>query len=161
MQYRRIYRTPDGFSDLVMESDGIYLTDLSFFESFETELREEELSVFEECKEWLDIYFGGEEPCFMPKYKLCGCTEFRMEVLDILISVPYGETVTYGDIAAEIAKKRNIKRMSAQAVGGAVGRNPLSIIIPCHRVIGSDGSLIGYTGGIENKRRLLRLEQGV
>ena len=94
----------------------------------------------------------------MPEIQLTG-TAFQMEVWDILQKIPYGEVVTYGDVAAEIARKRNLKKMSAQAVGGAVGHNPISIIIPCHRVVGASGSLTGYGGGIDKKIALLELEK--
>lgn len=106
---------------------------------------------------WLDIYFSGKEPDFTPPLNPSG-SPFRRAVWDILLKIPYGQTVTYGDIAKEIAKMRKIKRMSAQAVGGAVGHNEISIIIPCHRVVGSDGSLTGYAGGIDKKIKLLELE---
>lgn len=115
------------------------------------------LTVFEQTRNWLDIYFEGREPDFMPPLHLIG-TDFRKEVWKILLQIPYGQTVTYGEIAEELAKSRGIRRMSAQAVGGAVGHNNISIIVPCHRVIGADGSLTGYAGGMEIKARLLWLE---
>lgn len=96
---------------------------------------------------------------FLPPYKIYNMTPFREMVIDILKKIPYGKSVTYNDIAREIVKKRGIKKMSAQAVGGAVGWNPICIIIPCHRVIGSGGSLVGYGGGLENKIKLLKLEK--
>ena len=104
-------------------------------------------------------YFSGQKPDFLPKLHLIG-TDFQREVWDILLEIPYGQTVTYGEIARKIADKRGLKTMSAQAVGGAVGHNRVSVIVPCHRVIGSDGSLTGYAGGIERKIKLLDIENG-
>ena len=115
--------------------------------------------VFEDTISWLDIYFAGKNPDFVPKYRIDNFTEFRKEVIDDMLKIPYGELVTYGDIAKNIAVKRGVKRMSAQAVGGAVGWNPICIIVPCHRVIGLNNQLTGYGGGIENKIALLKLEK--
>ena len=122
---------------------------------------EKNLPVFNDVRRWLDIYFSGKEPDFTPDYRIDGMTPFRRDVFEILLKIPFGKTVTYGEIAAEIAKKRNIAKMSAQAVGGAVGWNPVCIIVPCHRVIGADGSLTGYGGGITNKIALLKLEKAI
>ena len=119
---------------------------------------EKDLSVFCSTKEWLDIYFSGRQPDFTPAYRIDGLTSFRKEVTDIMQTIPFGKTMTYGEIATLIAQKRGIRKMSAQAVGGAVGWNPLCIIIPCHRVLGADKSLTGYGGGIKNKIALLKLE---
>ena len=110
-----------------------------------------------ESLRWLDIYFSGTNPDFTPPVHLTG-TAFQMEVWEILKNIPYGESMTYGEIASVLAKHRGLSSMSAQAVGNAVGRNPISIIIPCHRVIGANGSLTGYAGGIERKQVLLTLE---
>ena len=118
---------------------------------------EGETAVFQQTREWLELYFSGREPGFTPPIMLQG-TPFQREVWAMLRAVPYGRTVTYGELAKELAGQRNIVRMSAQAVGAAVGRNPVSIIIPCHRVIGADGSLTGYAGGIDRKNALLLLE---
>ena len=107
----------------------------------------------------MDTYFGGQNPDFTPAYRIMNLTSFRQEVIEIMKSIPFGETLTYGEIAKEIAKTRGLKRMSAQAVGGAVGWNPICIIVPCHRVVGTDGSLTGYGGGIENKAALLAHEK--
>ena len=115
------------------------------------------LPVFQQTRSWLDLYFHGKEPGFLPELRTNG-SEFQEEVWKYLLEIPYGSTTTYGDIAQKIARSRGISHMSTQAVGGAVGRNPISIIIPCHRVVGNNGSLTGYAGGIENKRRLLELE---
>ncbi len=163
MTFTNIYRTPDGFDDMMMSSDGEVLTGLRFInkqdQSKQTMDREEkDLSVFSDTKKWLDIYFSGRQPDFIPAYRIDRFTPFRKKVSDIMQSIPFGHTMTYGEIAALIAQKRGIKRMSAQAVGGAVGWNPLCIIIPCHRVIGVNKSLTGYGGGIKNKIALLKLE---
>ncbi|MCD8217243.1 MAG: methylated-DNA--[protein]-cysteine S-methyltransferase [Clostridiales bacterium] len=113
--------------------------------------------VFSQTREWLDAYFHGQSPDFTPPLLLEG-TPFRMAVWEILKTIPYGQTMTYGNIAQIIAAQRKIPRMSAQAVGGAVGHNPISIIVPCHRVIGTDASLTGYAGGLDRKTALLQLE---
>lgn len=110
-----------------------------------------------DTKKWLDLYFSGEEPNFTPKLKLEG-TEFRRDVWKILLEIPYGETLTYKEIANKLMASGKYERMSAQAVGGAVGHNPISIIIPCHRVVGTSGSLTGYAGGLARKVKLLELE---
>lgn len=105
-------------------------------------------------KRWLEIYFAGQTPDFLPPLRLHG-TPFQEKVWNLLLEIPYGQTVTYGQLAARLGKKA-----AAQAVGGAVGKNPVSIIVPCHRVVGADGSLTGYAGGLEKKRFLLELERG-
>ena len=110
-----------------------------------------------DTKKWLDLYFSGEEPNFTPKLKLEG-TEFRREVWKILLEIPYGETLSYKGIAEKLIASGKYERMSSQAVGGAVGHNPISIIVPCHRVVGTSGSLTGYAGGLARKVRLLELE---
>lgn len=115
-------------------------------------------SAFARTKRWLDIYFSGDIPDFIPPLAPEG-SAFRRRVWEILLDIPYGEVRTYGDIAAQIASETGKKRMAAQAVGGAVGHNPISIIIPCHRVVGKDGSLIGYGGGLDKKIFLLGLEK--
>ena len=107
---------------------------------------------------WLDVYFSGREPDFTPKLHLIG-SDFRQAVWALLLQIPYGQTVTYGELARQLAEKQGKPRMSAQAVGGAVGHNKISIIIPCHRVVGTGGSLTGYAGGIDRKVKLLALEQ--
>ena len=160
MNYKCMYKTPDDFSNIVMNSDGENLTGLWFQYSKDSSkhilnCEEKDLEIFRETSKWLDIYFEGKTPSFTPKYKIKNLTSFRREVIDIMKSIGFGETLTYNDISKIIAKKRGIKRMSAQAVGGAVGWNPICIIIPCHRVIGTKGNLIGYGGGIKNKVALL------
>ena len=114
--------------------------------------------LFAEARRWLDVYFSGREPDFLPPLRY-DSTPFRKTVCDIMLTIPYGKTMTYGEIAAEIARRRNLPKMSAQAVGGAVGHNPISLMIPCHRVVGTNGSLTGYGGGITRKVRLLELER--
>lgn len=118
---------------------------------------EEETPILSEASLWLDVYFTGKEPDFMPPLHPIG-SAFRREVWEILLQIPYGATATYGDISKRLAKKMGLEKMSAQAVGGAVGHNEISIIIPCHRVVGTSGSLTGYAGGIDKKVRLLELE---
>ena len=117
----------------------------------------QETEILTESKRWLDVYFSGEEPKFTPPLHPDGST-FRQAVWKILLQIPYGQTITYGEIARKMAELKNVSRMSAQAVGGAVGHNEISIIIPCHRVIGTNGSLTGYAGGIDKKLSLLELE---
>lgn len=120
--------------------------------------RERETPILAEARRWLDIYFTGKEPDFLPPLHPKG-SDFRQAVWQILLTIPYGKTMTYGEIARVLAEKQGLPRMSAQAVGGAVGHNEISILIPCHRVVGTGGSLTGYGGGIERKVRLLELEQ--
>ena len=155
-KYKR-YRTPEGFDDLYMRSDGESLTGL-WFARDEEECTEEDVPVFGETSKWLDGYFAGRPPFDHPKMKLEGLTPFRLEVLQTVRTIPYGETMTYGEIAWMISERRGV-RMSAQAVGRAVGWNPICILIPGQRVVGADGSLVGYSGGVENKRKLLELER--
>ena len=107
---------------------------------------------------WLDRYFAGGRPSLCELPLAPAGSEFRQGVWSILCEIPYGEVTTYGDIAKKVAARMGNKSMSAQAVGGAVGHNPISIIIPCHRVVGSNGSLTGYAGGIKTKIKLLELE---
>ena len=146
-----------------MASDGKALTGLwfdgqkFFAETLLPERQECLLPVFEETCRWLDLYFSGAVPDFTPALTL-RCSPFRKRVCEIMLTIPYGKTMTYGEIAARIAEERGLPSMSAQAVGGAVGHNPISLIIPCHRVVGTDGSLTGYAGGIDKKIALLELE---
>ena len=121
----------------------------------ETQQREQPL--LQDAKKWLDIYFSGREPDFLPPLRY-DSTPFRKAVCDIMLTIPYGQTMTYGEIAARIAGQRGLAKMSARAVGGAVGHNPISLMIPCHRVVGTSGSLTGYGGGIDRKVKLLELE---
>lgn len=117
----------------------------------------QETSILAEAKCWLDVYFSGEEPNFTPALHPTG-SSFRQAVWQILLQIPYGQTITYGEIARQLAKMQKTACMSAQAIGGAVGHNEISIIIPCHRVVGTNGSLTGYAGGIDKKVALLKLE---
>lgn len=149
MTYQAQYDSPLGL--LTMTSDGESLKELRFSDT-PVEMVSPTISILEETRRWLDSYFNGEEPGFTPPLAPFG-TLFQRRVWHELLSIPYGETVTYGDIA------RRINCDSAQAVGGAVGRNPIAIIIPCHRVVGSNGSLTGYAYGLERKRQLLLREQ--
>ncbi len=163
MTFTCSYRTPKAFSDLVLTSDGDVLTGLWFVGSrgaakIHSESMEKDLAVFRETHKWLDIYFSGHRPDFTPPYRLVDSTPFREAVSAAMLAIPYGETTTYGAIAAALAKNRGLARMSAQAVGGAVGWNPIGIIIPCHRVIGVGNRLTGYGGGMVNKIALLALE---
>lgn len=164
MIYIAYYKTIDGLDDIVMASDGEALIGLWFKESvddvkYKNQRKKKDLPIFDEAFKWLDAYFKGKPLKKMPKIKIEGSTQFRNEVIEIMCNIPYGETKTYKEIAKELVKKKGIKRMSAQAVGGAVGWNPICIIIPCHRVIGSDNSLTGYRGGLNNKRKLLDIEK--
>lgn len=149
--------------DILLAADAIGLTGL-WFEGqkyFANTLPDgaisQESPILTEAKRWLDIYFSGKEPDFIPPLHLTG-SAFRQAVWQILLQIPYGQTTTYGEIAKKLAKMQNVSHMSAQAVGGAVGHNEISIIIPCHRVVGTNGSLTGYAGGIDKKVELLTLE---
>ena len=157
------YSTPSAFDDLVMSSGGEVLTGLWFKGSRDegegSDGSESDLPVFRETCRWLDIYFSGRDPGFTPPYRLFGATPFREAVSREMLKIPFGATVTYGDIAATIAKRRGMAKMSAQAVGQAVGWNPICLIIPCHRVIGAGGAITGYGGGLHNKVALLELER--
>lgn len=160
--YKKEYNSPLG--RIYMRSDGKYLTGLWFESSRDASkhkynYEEKELPIFEQTTKWLDIYFSGKNPDFIPEYKIENVTPFRQQVIDIMNKIPYGKTITYNDIAKEIAKNQGIEKLSAQAVGGAVGWNPICIIIPCHRVVGTNGSLTGYGGGIKNKIGLLEIEK--
>ena len=161
MHYTTTYQSPLG--GITLAADGEALTGL-WFEGqkyfalyLDKEHEEKDLPVFEQTKQWLDIYFSGRNPDFTPPMHFTG-SDFQNEVWAILAAIPYGKTRTYGDIAREMAAKRGLSRMSAQAVGGAVGKNEISIIVPCHRVVGTNGSLTGHAGGIHKKIELLRLE---
>ena len=159
MQYINYYNSPLG--KIILTSDGTDLNGLWFGESKNlpkfNQHTEKSLPIFDLTKKWLEIYFSGNEPDFTPKLSLSG-TPFQLKVWKLLQKIPYGKTTTYGDIAKEIANKRGIKKMSAQAVGNAVGKNKISIIIPCHRVIGINGNLVGYAAGLEIKSKLLQFE---
>lgn len=161
MEYR--LHLPSPLGGFTLASDGEALTGLwfdgqkHFGAGLSGDAREQRLPVFAETERWLKLYFTGAEPDFTPPLRLIG-TAFQREVWELLRQIPYGETVSYGALAARIAERRGLARFSAQAVGGAVGRNPISILVPCHRVLGADGSLTGYAGGLEKKAALLGLE---
>ena len=162
MVYTWHYDSPLGGITLASDGDalaGLWLDGQHIFaDSLEKEREEKLLPVFEDTCRWLDIYFSGRDPGFTPKLNV-RTTDFRKRVLEILLTIPYGKTMTYGEIAAQIAREKGLEQMSAQAVGGAVGHNPISLIIPCHRVVGAGGSLTGYAGGIDKKARLLQMEK--
>ena len=162
MEYAHYYNSPLG--KILLASDGHALTGLwfegqkYFAAKLDPDHEEKKLPVFARTAEWLAMYFDGENPAFMPPLTLKG-TPFQKEVWEILLEIPFGQTTTYAEIAAEIARRRGLASMSAQAVGSAVAHNPISLIIPCHRVVGSGGSLTGYAGGIEKKEWLLAMER--
>ncbi len=161
MEYTHHYDSPLG--GIMMAGDGEALTGLwfdgqkYFADTLSEEHTAKDLPVFEQTDHWLDVYFSGKAPDFIPPLNM-KATPFRKAVWGILLSIPFGHTMTYGEIAGMIAKQKGLPSMSAQAVGGAVGHNSISLIIPCHRVIGSNGNLTGYAGGLEKKRRLLAME---
>ena len=161
-----IYHYNSPLGGITLASDGESLTGLWFDgqkyfpHKLISESIESELPIFKQTVKWLDIYFSGNIPDFTPSIYL-NTTPFRKAVYDILLTIPYGQTMTYGEIANIIAEQNGVERMSAQAVGGAVGHNPVSIIIPCHRVVGTDGNLTGYAGGLDKKIELLKLEKAL
>ncbi len=157
------YKTPSNFDDLFLLGDGEYLFGVYFEGSkdakkFPVSECLENKDAFLDTIRWLDIYFSKKEADFLPKYKLTNVSNFTMDVLNVVKDVPYGKSVSYGEVNEELCRRKNLKKMSSQAVGGAIGRNPLCLIIPCHRVIGKDCSLVGYGGGLSNKIELLKLE---
>ena len=162
MEYIHHYDSPLG--GITMASDGKALTGLwfdgqkYFGNGLDKDVRKDSLPVFDQTVQWLNIYFSGKAPGFTPPLDM-KTTPFRKEVWEILLTIPFGRTMTYGEIADKIARQNGLSRMSAQAVGGAVGHNAISLIIPCHRVVGANGSLTGYAGGIDKKAKLLALEQ--
>ena len=157
----RHYDSPLG--DITLSADGEALTGLWLEgQQYSADAPAQErgakhLPVFDQTRRWLDIYFSGKAPDFTPPLAM-KTTDFRRQVWEILLTIPFGRTMTYGAIAEIMARRRGLPRMSAQAVGGAVGHNAISLIIPCHRVIGANGNLTGYGGGIDKKIRLLELE---
>lgn len=161
MRYTSHYISP--FGGITLAADGRGITGLwfdgqkYFGDTLDKENERRELPVLEEAEKWLDVYFSGKNPGHIPPLHFEG-TSFRRQVWDILLQIPYGTTITYGKIARLIAEKRGEGGVSARAVGGAVGHNPISIFCPCHRVVGSNGSLTGYSGGLQKKVALLTLE---
>lgn len=162
MTYIQHYASPLG--GIMLAANDIGLTGLwfdgqkYFADTLPAEHIERETPILTDAKRWLDVYFTGVEPDFMPPLHPVG-SAFRQAVWELLLQIPYGQTVTYGELARQLAEKQGVERMSAQAVGGAVGHNKISVIIPCHRVVGTNGSLTGYAGGIDKKLKLLELEQ--
>ncbi len=162
MEYTYHYDSPLG--GITLASDGEALTGLwfdgqkYFAATLDEDHEEKGIPVFEQVKGWLDVYFSGKEPGFTPPLSM-KTTPFRKDVWEIMLTIPYGQTMTYKEIAEKIAKKRGLSSMSAQAVGSAVAHNAMSLIIPCHRVVGTDGSLTGYAGGMDKKERLLAMEK--
>lgn len=163
MYYSTHYKSPVG--DLLIASDensiiGIWIDEQKYIENtLPKEMTEkDDVPILIEAKKWLDDYFAGKNPKLSRLSLAPKGGEFKQQVWKILLEIPYGELTTYGNIAKEVAKRMGKDRMSAQAVGGAVGHNPISIIIPCHRVVGTNGSLTGYAGGIDKKIKLLEYE---
>ena len=162
MVYTQHYISPLG--GIQLAADEIGLTGLwfdgqkYFCRNLPADAIEQETPVLAETKHWLTQYFAGTTPGALPPLHPIG-SPFRQAVWEILLQIPYGQTTTYGEIAQQLARQKGLPHMSAQAVGGAVGHNSISILIPCHRVVGTNGSLTGYAGGIDKKIRLLELEQ--
>ena len=156
------YQTPEGFDDMLMSADGEVLTGLWFEGSRDADKHSSDVvetrratslpPILRDTCRWLDIYFSGCQPDFTPAYHMQDLTPFRKKVMDIVFEIPFGKTLTYGEIA------KRLRVNSAQAVGGAVGWNPICLIVPCHRVMGANGKLTGYGGGLHNKIALLKHE---
>ena len=162
MLYTMYYPSPLGRMLLAADEEGLvgaWFEGQKYYGSaLEDDVLQEKNDILRRAEQWLDLYFSGTEPDFTPAIHLTG-SDFRKQVWKLLLEIPYGKTRTYGDIAEQIAAENGRKSMSAQAVGGAVGHNPVSIIIPCHRVVGAKGSLTGYAGGLDRKAKLLEWEQ--
>lgn len=163
--YKTEYKSPLGIITICCDEDekvvGLFFKNQKYFaDNIDGKITENNnLKIFVTVKNWLDKYFAGKKPNIKEiPIKFIG-NDFRKSVWKILYKIPYGKTLTYGDIAKQIAKQKNITKMSAQAIGGAVGHNPISIIVPCHRVVGKNGKLTGYAAGINKKKKLLELEQ--
>lgn len=173
MLYKKIYKSLVGEILIIFDEENLLGLYLESQKEFEDKLKDEEiqlvelkssddlddekLKILKPTEDWLDKYFIGKDPGFLPPIKVSG-SEFRKDVWEILLKIPYGKTWTYKEVGEELLRSGKYERVSNQAVGGAVGHNPISLIIPCHRVIGSDGSLRGYAGGLDVKRKLLELE---
>jgi methylated-DNA-[protein]-cysteine S-methyltransferase len=163
MYYSTTYLSPIGLITLACYGDnlvGLWIDGQKYHGGTipEAMIEKNNMPIFDATKKWLDRYFAGEKPVIseLPLAPIGG--EFRQGVWGLLCEIPYGEVITYGDIAKKMAVKMNKESMSSQAVGGAVGHNPIGVIIPCHRVVGSNGSLTGYAGGLGTKVKLLELE---
>lgn len=161
--FQTTYSSPIGLITLASDGSGLvglWMEGQKYFKANMPEfvMTRDELPLFDTVRTWLDIYFAGKMP-EIAELPLCPAgSEFRKEVWRVLCEIPYGQVITYGSIAQIVTGKLNKDSMSSQAIGGAVGHNPISIIIPCHRVVGSDGSLTGYAGGVHKKVKLLELE---
>lgn len=158
------YESPIGKIYLAAEEDaliGVWIEEQKYFpEKLLLDAKKcDDLEVFHKTKQWLDSYFAGKRPKINELKLSFRGSDFAVQVWNILCEIPYGKTMTYGDIAAKLAKMRGLERMSAQAVGGAVGHNPIAIIVPCHRVLGANGKLTGYAAGLDKKTKLLELEK--
>lgn len=164
MYYSTTYASPLGLLTLACDEGGslkgLWMEGQKYFGGTlpGTIEEKEDMPVFSITKKWLDSYFAGERPLVSSLPLAPTGSPFRQGVWEILCEIPYGQVMTYGEVAKRMAKKENRATLSGQAVGGAVGHNPISIIIPCHRVVGAGGSLTGYAGGIEKKIKLLELE---
>ncbi|MDR2027494.1 MAG: methylated-DNA--[protein]-cysteine S-methyltransferase [Prevotellaceae bacterium] len=162
MEY--IYKIKSPVGILTASSDGqnvcgLWMEGQKYFaRTLGNDVLEQNLPIFEDVQRWLDVYFSGREPDFMPPLMPKG-SPFQKSIWDNLCKIPYGQTTTYGELAKQFDLENKGKHTSPRAVGSAVGRNPVSIIIPCHRVVGKNGSLTGYAGGIDTKIKLLRLER--
>ena len=156
----RLYNSKIG--PILITGDSASITELTFIDELNvnkySSIKEDDLPIFLEAKNWLDIYFSHNVPSFIPRIKINYNSNFQNLVLEEVKKIPYGSTITYGEIANRVADKLGIKKMSAQAVGHAVGSNPLPLIIPCHRVVGSNNHLGGYAFGVNLKKELLKLE---
>lgn len=163
MHYTSMYDSPVG--EILLAADdtgvvGVWFKDEKYYAyRLDKENEPKETPIIIELKRWLDIYFQCKKPDFEPPIHMIG-TPFQIEVWNILHEIPYGATTTYGKIAEKIAENRGLERMSAQAVGTAVGKNSINLIVPCHRVVGANNSLAGYAGGIDKKIYFLKLEGG-
>lgn len=164
MKYINYYNSPLG--RILLASDGVNLTGLWFVGQryyacgLSLPAHDKNLPVFKDVIRWLNIYFSGQKPEYTPPVHFIG-TSFQIDVWKIIEQIPYGEIVTYKDIAAIVARQKGQSQMSAQAIGGAVAHNKISIIVPCHRVFGMNKKLTGYAGGLDRKSALLKLEQAM
>lgn len=160
MIYNSTYKSKIGNLLIICNDDfltGIWFYNQKYFPQ-KIDAIEKETTIIKKTKKWLDEYFDGKNTNIYVNINPNGTT-FQKNVWEILKQIPYGKTVTYGEIAKKIAKMQNVEHMSARAVGTAIGKNPISIIIPCHRVVGTNNSLAGYAGGIDKKIYLLKLEK--
>lgn len=160
MQY--IQHVPSPLGDILLSCDeagltGLWFCGAKYFAAGLTQTAEQNHAILDETRRWLDIYFSGREPGFLPPLHMTG-SPFCMDVWNLLLEIPYGQITTYGELAKKLAAKRGLAKMSARAVGSAVGHNRISLLVPCHRVVGANGSLTGYAGGVDKKAKLLALE---